>query len=184
MSKTIVINFISGPSSGKSTVAAELFVALKKLKLNVEYLQEYAKQLVWLKEYDTLNNQQYVSNQYYKSIKAMDGVVDFIILDSSLLNGLYYNRNNLDNLSNIDKTEQLIYDYYNQLTNINFFIHRLNIDYEQAGRIQSEDEAKSIDTHLINILNHSKIDYIDIYLQNGTYIEDMIKHIKNKKESL
>lgn len=180
--ETIVINCLAGPSSGKTTIAAELFVALKKKGYNVEYLQEYAKQLVWLKEFDVLNNQQYVSHQYYKTIKAMDGVVDYIILDSSLLNGLYYNRNNLDNLSNVDKTEKLILEYYNCFTNLNFFINRLkHIDYETAGRIQSEDEAKAIDTHLIKILEHFNIEYCSVNLENELYIEQMISDINNFK---
>ena len=35
-----VINFMSGPCSGKSTLAAELFVHMKKKGYKVEYLQE------------------------------------------------------------------------------------------------------------------------------------------------
>ena len=45
---TIIINMISGPGSGKSVLAAELFVEMKKQGYNVEFLQEYAKKLVWM----------------------------------------------------------------------------------------------------------------------------------------
>ena len=86
MSRTFVINMFSGPGSGKSTLAAELYVYMKKKGYKVEFLQEYAKKLVWEKDYETLNNQQFVSYKYYKSILAMKGCVDFIILVISVKN--------------------------------------------------------------------------------------------------
>ena len=52
MSPTWVINMLSGPGSGKSTLAAELFVEMKKQGYKVEYLQEYAKKLVWQKNFE------------------------------------------------------------------------------------------------------------------------------------
>ena len=43
MKKTIVINLIGGPCSGKSTVAAELFARLKKMGIKTELVSEYIK---------------------------------------------------------------------------------------------------------------------------------------------
>ena len=156
-----IINMISGPCSGKSVLAAELFVYMKKQGIHVEYLQEYAKKLVWLKDFDMLNNQHLVSYKYYKSIKALSECkdIEYIILDSSLLNGLYYNRNNMDNLSNVEKTESQILKYFREFENINFFVKRGKYEYEQAGRIESEQESKSIDIHLEKILTHYSIPY-------------------------
>ena len=45
--KTKVINLVAGPSSGKSLVAALLFAELKMLHYKAEYIQEYAKILIW-----------------------------------------------------------------------------------------------------------------------------------------
>ena len=177
MEKTYVINMLSGPGSGKSTLAAELFVHMKKLGYHVEYLQEYAKKLVWQKKYEILNNQHLVSYKYYQSIKAMDGCVDFIILDSSLLNGIWYNRHNDDNLSNVEKTENLILKYYNNFSNLNFFINRGSIEYETAGRLQSEDESKKIDLDLKYICLTYDISYLDVIIDQEDCVQQIMNYI-------
>ena len=56
----------------------------------VEYVQEYAKNLVWTKDFDTLNNQYYVTSQQDKLFSQMNGHVDFIVTDGTILHGLYY----------------------------------------------------------------------------------------------
>lgn len=174
--KTVVINMISGPGSGKSTIAAKLFWTMKEKGFNVEYLQEYAKWLVWKGKFDMLNNQHIVSYKYYNQIKAMNGKVDYIVLDSSLLNGLYYNRNNLDNLSNVDKTERLILQYYEEFNNVNFVVHRSpDIKYETAGRLETETQSKAIDLQLINMLTHFKIGFDDIHIADESNIDSVLQ---------
>ena len=180
MSRTFVINMFSGPGSGKSTLAAELYVYMKKKGYKVEFLQEYAKKLVWEKDYETLNNQQFVSYKYYKSILAMKGCVDFIILDSSLINGIWYNWNNPDNLSNMEKTEALIYKYYNEFNNINFVINRGNYQYENLGRIQSEAESKQIDKELTMIVDRLNIEYKEVNIEDGNAIATIMEEINQK----
>lgn len=184
MTTTWVINMLSGPGSGKSTLAAELFVEMKKQGYKVEYLQEYAKKLVWQKNFDMLNNQHLVSYKYFQSILAMKGCVDFIILDSSLLNGLWYNRNNPDNLSNIGKTEDLIIRYYQEFNNINFFIHRGNYQYENAGRIQTESEAIKIDNQLMEILNEKGIEYYPVNMSEANIIHRILETIRYGQEHI
>jgi len=176
---TIVINMLSGPGSGKSTLAAELYVHMKKLGHKVEYLQEFPKQLVWQKKFERLNNQHYVSQKYYKSILAMIDRVDYIILDSSLINGIWYNRNNKNNVSNIEKTEEMIVEKYNLCKNINFFIHRGKYTYETNGRIESEEVAKVIDKEIIDILNNLSIKYHDVYIGDNP-TEKMYKIIQGQ----
>lgn len=173
----IVINMLSGPGSGKSTLAAELFVKMKKLGYKVEYLQEYPKQLVWQKKFERLNNQYYVSQKYYESIAAMIDHVDYIILDSSLINGVWYNRNNKNNVSNIEKTEEMILKRYNLCKNINFFIHRGNYIYETGGRIESEEVAKVIDKEIIDILKNKQIRYHDVFIDDDNVVQNMIEII-------
>lgn len=166
---TLVINMISGPGSGKSTIAAELFVYMKKKGYKVEYLQEYAKKLVWTKQFQLLDNQHIVSLKYFNEIKAMYECddVDFIILDSSLLNGLYYNHYNPNNLSNIEKTDAMILKYYNTFNNYNVFVKRGDdYDYENAGRIQNESESIVIDKYLEDTITELGIDLNPIKICN------------------
>lgn len=168
---------ISGPGSGKSVLAAELFVEMKKQGYNVEFLQEYAKKLVWQKQFDVLNNQHLVSRKYYESMVSMNDIIDYVILDSSLLNGLYYNRNNLDNLSNVDKTEKYIIENYQTLNNINIFINRGNFKFEKEGRLESELESKAIDANLLKILDHFNIVYHIIDVEDPERIKKIIGYL-------
>ena len=46
MTKTLIINLIGGPCSGKSTIASGLFYNLKKLGYNCELALEFAKDKV------------------------------------------------------------------------------------------------------------------------------------------
>lgn len=178
----VVINMISGPCSGKSVLAAELFVHMKKQGYQVEYLQEYAKTLVWLKDFDMLNNQHLVSYKYFRSIKVLSECKDiqFVILDSSLLNGLYYNRHNFNNTSDMFKTESLIMDYYGRFKNINLFVHRgKDYKYDNAGRIENENESKLIDSYLQSSLEHRKIPHKCVI-----YDDDVIANVMQYINSL
>ncbi|ARF09975.1 AAA domain protein [Indivirus ILV1] len=185
MKKTFVINFISGPSSGKTTLSALLFAKLKlKKKYSVEYVQEYAKHLVWTKQFDILNNQYYVTQYQYKLLKQMNGVVDFIITDGPLIQGMYYNMHNRDNISNVEKTEKYIVDCHSEFNNINIFLSRGNYEYETQGRLQNEEEAKEIDVILKHLLKQKHIDFI-IFDANAddTNINKIIEYIEKVVEN-
>lgn len=47
MKKTIVINLIGDPGSGKSTIASGIFYNLKKNGIDCEMALEFAKDKVW-----------------------------------------------------------------------------------------------------------------------------------------
>ena len=68
---TIVVNFVSGCGAGKSLMSALTFAELKMKHLNVELVQEFAKQLVWENRIDELDNQFLVTKTQYKMIKAL-----------------------------------------------------------------------------------------------------------------
>lgn len=156
---TYVINLIGGPGSGKSTMAMLLFAVLKSYRFSVEYVGEYAKKLTWLEDYNSLNNQYMLTQKQYRLIKQMNNKVSFIVTDGPLVHGLYYNRHNRDNTSNIDKTEAFILKCHNEFNNINIFLKRMNHPYEHAGRSQSKEEAEEIDTILKHILKSLEINY-------------------------
>lgn len=174
----MIINLVAGPGSGKTTIAANLFSIMKIEGFNIEYVQEVAKRYVWLGDFETLNNQYYISREQYKLFKSMNNVIDYIVTDGSLLHGLWYNRYNQDNLSNVEKTENAILDWYYEFDNIVFFLDRNDIRYEEAGRIQTEDEAKQIDRELKDILDEFSIEHIDIR-SNISSIPQIIDYVKN-----
>ncbi len=175
---TYIVNFISGPGSGKTTLAALTFANLKLKGYVVEYIQEFAKKLIWMEDYETLNNQYFVSNGQYKILKSMKGKVDFIVTDGPLINELYYNRHNKDNISNIEKTENLILNAHRDFNNINIFLKRGNFKYEQQGRQQNEEEAKEIDVILKHLLKGNNIEFKE-FPSDTNEIDNIIEYIIN-----
>lgn len=174
--KTFVVNIIGGPGSGKTSNAAFLYYKLKLKGRNVEYINEYAKKLVWLKDFETLNDQYLVSIKQFRLFKAMQDKVQFIVTDACLLHGIYYNRYYPDNVSNVDKTQKQILEWYSMFNNINIFLVRGSFPYEQAGRYQTEVEAKKIDSHMEDILIECGVKYMK-YNPDEQPIDDVLKYI-------
>jgi hypothetical protein len=181
MKNTYVVNLIGGPCCGKTTMCALLFAQLKLRGYIIEYVQEYAKHLVWTKDYDTLNNQYHVTRTQYRLFKQINGNVDIIITDGTLLHGLYYNQYNPNNTSNVDKTEELIINCYNEFKNINIFLDRGSFKYEQEGRIETEEQSLKIDVILKELLNKFNIPYT-IFKSSVSEIDNMIEFIENNLE--
>lgn len=174
--KTYIINFIGGPASGKSLMSAALYVELKKNNYVVEYVQEVAKKLVWTKNFRILNNQYTISELQYCAIKDIVGEVDFIIVDGPIIQGLYYNEYNPNNVSSKKKTKEAILKWYHEFNNINIFLERGNYKYETYGRYQTEQEAKEIDNILKKILDSNNIPYT-IISSNLNKIPDIMVHV-------
>ena len=113
--KAKVINLIGGPGTGKSTAMAGIFYNLKKLGINCEMVTEYVKDKVWGEEFKTMDDQLYCSAKYYHKIWRVADKVDYVITDSSLLTGIFYNKEPSDNFTN------LILFFISYLETIHFF---------------------------------------------------------------
>jgi len=74
--KTKVINFVAAPSSGKSLMAALIFSELKMRHYKAEYVQEYAKTLIWQNRLEELANQYKVSLVQFYMINSINSQVD------------------------------------------------------------------------------------------------------------
>jgi len=175
--KTWIINLIGGPGVGKTTMAALLFANLKIRGYICEYVQEYAKKLVWIKDFDTLNNQYFVTRQQFNLLKEIDGHVDFIVTDGPLIHGMYYNKYNKDNTSNVDKVEQYILSSISQFNNVNIVLDRsIDREYEKDGRIQTYEESLDIDVILRHILRTNNLEFVN-FASDPNKINDMIEKI-------
>ena len=158
--KQLLINFVGAPSSGKSMMAALTFVKLKTDHNSSELIQEYAKQLVWDNKFEELANQWYVTKKQYDMIKAVYGKVDYVVTDSPLLLGLYYNRHENENVCNIEKTEKMILSKMSEFDNIYIFLERNEeFPYEIEGRIHNEEQSKVISSQLLGLLDEFGIEY-------------------------
>jgi len=178
--KTYIINIVAGPGVGKSTIAAIIYALLKKEKYHTEIILEKAKQLVWKKNFEKLNNQYYLSQKQKKLLKLYQNKVKFIVTDGSLFHGIIYNKINPDNTSNIKKTEKAILKWWNEFNNIVIYLKRnKNIPYDTKGRIQNLKEAKKIDKLILKKLNKYNIKYKKIKINNKCE-KTILKYIKQQ----
>jgi tRNA uridine 5-carbamoylmethylation protein Kti12 len=145
---TVCINFMGAPGVGKTTMAARVFSELKLRGHTAEWVGEYAKKLVYLKRFEELNNQYMVSSKQADLFDALKGCVKFIVTDGALAHGLYYNRFNPHNTSDVTKTHAAIMRRYSNHANINILLERGDFPYETTGRYQSEAEARAMDDEL------------------------------------
>jgi tRNA uridine 5-carbamoylmethylation protein Kti12 len=146
MTKLKTINLCGGPGSGKSTIAAGLFHLMKLNKISVELVTEYAKYAVWREHQFVLGDQLYVFAKQNHRMFCLRDKVEWIITDSPLYLQLIYGNNCSQTFKN------LVMEVYHSYDNYNFFVKRVK-GYEQAGRNQTENEAKLIDNGVHTILS-------------------------------
>ena len=152
MKKTIVVNLMGGPCTGKSTLAADIFSSLKKLGVECELVMEYAKDKVWEESFHTLDNQIYVFAKQLHRMWRLKDKVDVIITDSPLLLSILYDKKNNKTLT------KLVVEQYNEFDNLTYFLNR-SFEYNENGRYQTKTEAEELDERLTKLLNHNDIDY-------------------------
>ncbi len=169
-----VINIIGGPGAGKSTTYCMLYARLKIAGFLIEQVPERAKKLVWAKKFEALDDQYHVTTGQYEDLMNVYGSVTLTITDGSLLHGLYYNRYNPTNVSNVEKTEIRILELYHKFNNINIFLKRGSFRYEQVGRIQTEAEAIDADNKLKDALRKHNIPFVEYDCDNW---DDMVAMI-------
>lgn len=162
---TIVINAFAGPGAGKTTSCLEIAEKLKKQGFVTEYVQEYAKDLVYDNNLTMLDghyeHQFAILNEQMKRINRLYGKVDFIVTDSPiLLNNTYLNEDkNTEVYSSYSDSVNKLYGLYN---NFNYFVERDTSAFEKEGRIHNLEQSIAIDNELKNMLHDNKIDF-DVY---------------------
>lgn len=147
----IVINLFAGPGCGKSTVAAETFSYLKRNNIKVELVTEYAKDLVYEKRFNVLQDQLYIfAKQNRRLLRLLNEDVDVAITDSPLLlSAIYYKINN----GKSKHFTELVKEVFSSYNNINFFLNRnVNYNYQQYGRLQDYAEALELDNKIKKLL--------------------------------
>lgn len=156
---TIMINLVGGPCSGKSTTAAGLF-ALMKLHSNqkVEIVTEVIKDYVYDENKMAMQDQVLITANQNHRLFRLNGKVDFVVSDASLLNGIVYNEF-YDDASNISSI--IAHTLYKQYSNEVFLLPR-KPEYDQYGRTQTLEEAKEIDRLFVENLDALNIPYIDM----------------------
>ena len=178
MKDTVIINILGGPGVGKTTIANELFVNLKKMGKDVEVVSEFAKELVWEKRNEAFDDRLYMHGEQNHRLMMMNGELDYIITDSPLILTAIYNDYYLK-----DKFPKEYNDMINNVTiqtfklyNNKTYLIKRNVEYENNGRRESEKQANDIDEKIISYLKENNIEYITLDRENA--IETILKEIE------
>ncbi len=154
MPNTLVVNLFAGPGAGKSTCAWRLAGELARQGLRVEYVPEYAKELVWDNRMDlldgSLEHQRMIFEEQSRRIRRLDGKVDVIITDSPiLLSSLYIKESS-------PEFDAEVRERFLKQNHFNLFVNR-GRNFDQTGRIHNEAESLAIDDKIQNYLRSHKI---------------------------
>ena len=163
-----IICLYGGPGAGKSTTCAGLFYRLKQKGFNCEMNLEYVKQWVWEGRSIQVGDQTYLfAKQSRRERIYIEKGLDFIITDSPLVLTHFYGLK-------YDEMEQKYNTSLNMLKNhhefcksrgykTEHFVLNRKKPYNPAGRYQTEEEAKSYDTEITDLLDilGIKYNYVD-----------------------
>lgn len=153
---TLIVNFIGGPSAGKSTMAAHVFALLKWKDVNCELVTEYAKDKTWEGSFGVLQHQEYVFGKQLFRISRLENHVEAILTDAPLLHSLVY-----ANERTSPEFRSFVLSEHNKRNNLNILLTRVK-KYNPKGRSQNEEEARQIDAEIKSTLDMWRIPYMEL----------------------
>ena len=166
----IVINGYGGPGAGKSTACLEITAALKKEGYNAEYVQEYAKELVYEKDMEMLDgspeHQYEILKEQTRRMDRLYDQVDFIVTDSPVMLNTIYNK------QLTPEYESLVNELQGDYINYSFFMERDASNFEEEGRIHNLTESIEKDNEIKDMLQKNEIKY-------KTYNHENVNEIVN-----
>ena len=164
----ININFFGGPSTGKSTTSAGVFHEMKADGYKVEYVTEYAQDLVYSKDYFKLKDQLMIlANQSHPWFK-LEEQVDYTINDGPFLLGLVYLQENPHMPA--EEFKAFLLAMWKSYNHINVFLER-NTEvhaFQQYGRDRTLEESIQKDNEIKAVLDDNDIPYVSMKIGEFT----------------
>lgn len=173
MTNTVFINLVGGPGCGKSTTAAGLYYELKKRGISVEYLREPIQRHIWNEDNLMLSSQIPLFGEDMLQIYGVDGKVDVVIRDTSLLLNIVY-----DNEDN-DLFHALVIQEHKKLRCLDFFLNRGDIPFQDWGRMHNEEESIQLDQKIKDVYRYANVPLVEV--NSATAVDDIIQAIMEKE---
>jgi ABC-type dipeptide/oligopeptide/nickel transport system ATPase component len=160
---TKIVNIIGGPGCDKSLFTSAIILYLNLHHKTVEQIPDFAKSLVWQKDYEALKNQYNIAQQQFRMIELLDGQVQYLVTECSLPQILYYNEHYPENICDVAKTKKQILEWYKQHNNVNLLVERgMDRKYIHTGRFQDEEQAKEVDRGLRGLLRREGVQFSSV----------------------
>jgi len=171
--KTKVINILGGSGIGKSTVASEIFVYLKRKGCDVEFVAEYAKEWANIQKPVGVFGQAILYGQQLKRESALYGKFEYVITESPLILSAVYQKFYLEN---DPITYQVMFDLANAskcgVEHINVLLERVDLfKFHEKGRFETVHVAKLVDAAVKDMLD----DLDQPYITCRPWAEEIIK---------
>ena len=137
--------------------------ALKKAGYNVEYVSEYAKELVLENRTNELDDQRKVTDEQYRRFDRIRNSAEIIVTDSPVLLGMVYGDGKID-----DEYKKQIRAYHDSFDNFNMLVARPeNAKFQTEGRVHDEKQSLELDSKIKGMLDTQGVFY-------GSYKRDDI----------
>ncbi len=162
----LVVNTLGGPGAGKTHAAWNLAAELKRMGYVVEYVPEYAKELVWENRLDKLADQEALFQEQFRRINRLNGKIDIAVTDSPLILSEIYGEWNSPQFT------KDIFAGVNRFENFNIVVCRDESRFEQAGRLQNMEDSIQLDKKILKLLDENRIYY-------GTYTHERLSYLSD-----
>ena len=148
MKQTIVLNLYAGSGAGKSCLASEIFVELKKQGESIELVNEYVKSWAWEgRDNRGLENNIYIFAKQLRRESILYGKVDLVVTDCPLGLCPAYEafhcpgQTVLWDLFKATRAQQV---KEGRVKHLDFHLMRQHA-FKQEGRYETEEEARRVD---------------------------------------
>ena len=145
-----------------------------------EYVSEYAKDLVWNRNFDLLDgSQEHQFEILQEQMHRMDrlyGKVDFIVTDAPIL---------LNQIYNVELTQDykdMLLKLNNQYHNFNYFLNRDIKSFEVEGRLQNLEQSIEKDNEIMQMLKDNGLFFASYSHSSVTkVVPNAIKYYEKQK---
>ena len=176
--KPLFINIYGGPGSGKSTAMAYIFSKLKMKGVNVDMVMEFAKEVLYQGNLESLKNQIYIFGNQYQRFFNVARNVDVVVTDAPIFMSIVYN----SLTTGREEFDALVNELGKRYRDKNYFLERVT-PYSTDGRHQNEEQANDVSRTIIEKLKKYDINYevTNSLAENlDKIVDEVVEMLKNK----